>query len=658
MSIATRSESYTAGVGGASSARKLASFDSETTLVVETNIQDVGPIEDEDPTGLFSGIRIDIRNRARCYWDDWKVESASAFVSLLAPATYIFFASVIPALTFGEQIYTATDGQFGGAQVLLPTAINGLLQAILGGQPLLIVGVAEPIVLVYIFMYDFCIQQDIAYRPFCAATLYWAALFIVILAAINACKYIHTFTRFAGELFGFLIALLFMQQGIKGLRDEYRMERCLQNIENMTDSGIVCIDEKFPVNETNADDLNSKHWLMFNGTWALFLALGLVVSTWDFRKARDWNYFKGPVRKFVAEYATFITVLAWTGISFAGSDLLPDGIPRRLKIDKTLEAPATDTWYTVNNMDELSTRDIFIAIVPALVITIMNVFDHNVSAQLAQVEEFKLKKPHAYHWDFFLQGLMTALCGACGILPVNGVIPQSPLHTKACAEFIRDKDGNKSKDSFRIREQRWTNLIQALLVTACLFITEALKQVPRSVLWGFFIFMACESLPGSQFFERMQLLITDSKRLKKIVRGEHNEYLDKVPFGVIVKFTLCQFFGFSACYAISQVPNDVAPIGIFFPTLIMLLVPMRIHLFPKIFSDHDLYYLDPRIGAVAPDDHGNGVLVAGSAAKLAQDEGDEDPDAADALKAAGIGSNGLTTATRRNVSGRAAESAV
>lgn len=36
-----------------------------------------------------------------------------------------------------------------GVQVLVTTALCGTLQAVLGGQPLLIVGVAEPIVLLY-----------------------------------------------------------------------------------------------------------------------------------------------------------------------------------------------------------------------------------------------------------------------------------------------------------------------------------------------------------------------------------------------------------------------------------------------------------------------------------------------------------------------------
>ncbi len=46
------------------------------------------------------------------------------------------------------------------AAVLAATAITGLLQALVGGQPLLIVGVAEPIVLTYGYMYDFAKDRE------------------------------------------------------------------------------------------------------------------------------------------------------------------------------------------------------------------------------------------------------------------------------------------------------------------------------------------------------------------------------------------------------------------------------------------------------------------------------------------------------------------
>lgn len=39
--------------------------------------------------------------------------------------------------------------------MLIATAITGTVQALIGGQPLLIIGVAEPIVLIYSFMYSF-----------------------------------------------------------------------------------------------------------------------------------------------------------------------------------------------------------------------------------------------------------------------------------------------------------------------------------------------------------------------------------------------------------------------------------------------------------------------------------------------------------------------
>jgi hypothetical protein len=42
-----------------------------------------------------------------------------------------------------------------------------------------------------------------------------------------------------------------------------------------------------------------------------------------------------------------------------------------------------------------------------------------------------------------------------------------------------------------------------------------LKKIPTSVLWGYFAFMAIESLPGNQFWERILLLFTAPSRRYK-----------------------------------------------------------------------------------------------------------------------------------------------
>ena len=49
---------------------------------------------------------------------------------------------------------------------------------------------------------------------------------------------------------------------------------------------------------------------------------------------------------------------------------------------------------------------IFAAIVPALMVAGLYFFDHSVASQLAQLKEYNLKKPSAYHYDIFVLGVM------------------------------------------------------------------------------------------------------------------------------------------------------------------------------------------------------------------------------------------------------------
>ena len=90
-----------------------------------------------------------------------------------------------------------------------------------------------------------------------------------------------------------------------------------------------------------------------------------------------------------------------------------------------------------------------------------------------------------------------------------------------------ENKGENSKESFdpekhidaylpvRVNEQRVSNLLQSFLVAASVFAMPAIKKIPTSVLWGYFAYMAIDSLPGNQFWERMLLLfITPGRRYK------------------------------------------------------------------------------------------------------------------------------------------------
>lgn len=65
------------------------------------------------------------------YLSDWTAGLALG-AGILAPAAHVFFLSLFPALAFSAQMEAGTGGAVAGVQVLVSTAIFGLVQAVLG----------------------------------------------------------------------------------------------------------------------------------------------------------------------------------------------------------------------------------------------------------------------------------------------------------------------------------------------------------------------------------------------------------------------------------------------------------------------------------------------------------------------------------------------
>ncbi len=565
---------------------------------------------------LGSGIITDIRNRSRTYKTDW-TDINSAKRRILAAAVYIFLASVIPALAFGVQLQDSTDNTLNVVHVLISTAIGGIVQSLIGGLPLLIVGVAEPLILVYSYMYSFAKDKENLgselFLAWSAWTCVWAGIMIVILALTNACVYISKFTRYAGESFGALIALLFIQEAIKGTVNEF----------------------SYPENPTNSNMYST--WQTINGLWAVFLAFGLLLTALAIRKSRTWRYLNSPLRAILADYGVPLLVVAWSGLSYAISSpsnpslppTITPSVPSRVTAPDTWDLSST-SWTVTTQMMDVPSKYIAAALVPGIIIAVLFYFDHNVSSQLAQQEEFNLTRGTAYHWDLCLLGIVTIVFGLIGLPPINGVIPQSPMHTKALSKVVRnnkkmknkiiEKDGDFQVEqvvdidgdiiNLHVVEQRGSNLLQSLLVGCCLTIMPAIRCVPTSVLWGYFAFMAAESLPGSQLFDRTCLLLTDPKRRVVALERGHAPYLETVKYKTVVAFTLLQLVVVGAVYGLTWA--GIA--GVLFPLPIMALVPFRQYVLPRWFSDEDLNALDKlEEEEAAPLGHDAALEVAASA---------------------------------------------
>ncbi|CAN6343359.1 unnamed protein product [Urochloa humidicola] len=592
------------------------------------------------------GIKNDLHGRLACYKQDW-TGGFRAGIRILAPTTYIFFASAIPVISFGEQLERNTDGVLTAVQTLASTALCGIIHSIVGGQPLLILGVAEPTVLMYTFMFNFAKDRpDLGRNMFLAWTGWvcvWTAILLFLLAILGACSIINRFTRIAGELFGLLIAMLFMQQAIKGLVDEFRI----------------------PERENRKALEFVSSWRFANGMFAIVLSFGLLFTALRSRKARSWRYGAGWMRGFIADYGVPLMVLVWTGVSYIPYGSVPKGIPRRLFSPNPWSPGAYDNWTVIRDMTHVPLLYIIGAFIPATMIAVLYYFDHSVASQLAQQKEFNLRKPPSFHYDLLLLGFLTLLCGLIGIPPSNGVIPQSPMHTKSLAtlkhQLLRNrlvatarksmsqnaslsqlygsmqdayqqmqtplvyqqqsvKRGlNELKDStvqlassmgnidapvdetvfdiekeiddllpIEVKEQRLSNLLQAAMVGGCVAAMPLLKKIPTSVLWGYFAFMAIESLPGNQFWERILLLFTAPSRRYKVLEEYHTTFVETVPFKTIAMFTLFQTAYLLVCFGITWIPIA----GVLFPLMIMLLVPVRQYILPKLFKGAHLTDLD------------------------------------------------------------------
>ncbi|XP_061366183.1 probable boron transporter 2 isoform X2 [Gastrolobium bilobum] len=591
----------------------------------------------------FEGIKNDLRGRLMCYKQDW-TGGIKAGLRILAPTTYIFFASAIPVISFGEQLERNTDGVLTAVQTLVSTSICGIIHSIIGGQPLLILGVAEPTVIMYTFMFNFAKERpELGPNLFLAWTGWvcvWTALLLFLLAILGACSIINRFTRIAGELFGLLIAMLFMQQAIKGLVDEFSI----------------------PERENPKSTEFIPSWRFANGMFALVLSFGLLLTALKSRKARSWRYGCGWLRSLIADYGVPLMVLVWTGVSYIPSGSVPHGIPRRLFSPNPWSPGAYENWTVIKDMIHVPVAYIIGAFIPATMIAVLYYFDHSVASQLSQQKEFNLRKPSSYHYDLLLLGFLTLMCGLIGVPPANGVIPQSPMHTKSLAtlkhQLLRNRlvvtarksigknaslgqlygnmqeayhqmqtpliyqdpsglkelkestiqaatsmgnmdapvdetifDVEKEIDDLlpvEVKEQRVSNLLQAVMVGGCVAAMPLLKKIPTSVLWGYFAFMAIESLPGNQFWERILLLFTAPSRRYKVLEDYHATFVETVPFKTIATFTIFQTLYLLTCFGLTWVPIA----GLMFPLLIMLLVPVRQYFLPKFFKGAHLQDLD------------------------------------------------------------------
>jgi hypothetical protein len=508
------------------------------------------------------------------YVDDWTVsfKSKKNLQRTIASTFFIFITSIGPAVTFASFLTKHTDGQYSTIDVLLSSAINGMIFSIFSGQPLVIVGVTGPvsIFLETLFALNRQFNGGIPYLPMVFWIGFWAAVIHIVLALTGACRLVELVTPFTCEVFAAFIGLIYIYTAGRQIVEAFDMSS----------------DVKM------SDEVN-----MSTGLLVLILAVAtFALCRWASR-ARLWVVFNKGFRGIVADYAVPVSVVLVTGlyqIPFLNQvriDLLPTAL---------VFGPSNGrmTWW-VNPMD-LSAPLIFAAFIPAFILTILIFFDHNVSALLAVKQKgVKLQKPSTYNWDFLVVGLSMLLTGSLGLPFTHGLIPQAPLHVRSLAKEPNFKKSDNSKDGttdnqtlysmeFNVLEQRVSNFAQSLLtllvctIGGLLFL---LSKIPVAVLNGLFLFMGAESFINNAFASRLFMLIFVPDRqtreqsslwpsrlnsMSPSTSSSSSRKGSEVPLKKIAFFVFAQLAMLGLIFGIT-----VSSAAIFFPIAIILTVVVR-----------------------------------------------------------------------------------
>lgn len=517
----------------------------------------------------------DLKRRKPHYISDW---TDSIHPKILSSALFMFFTSIAPAITFAAMLdkNTRQDGvpQIGPPEVIFSTALTGCLFAIFSGQPLCIVGVTGPVSIFTIAVFSITSGFNIKFLPFYCWVQIWAALMHMLMAITGACSALKFVSRYSCETFGMLIATIYIFTGAENLVKYFN--------DKETDVALL----------------------------SLLLGLGTAWLALTLSGARGWSLFHRLIRVSIADYAPTFSILLFCAIPYVlANSMTPAGGGGNSKTTiATLVVPSTFSPTVTGRAWVVDPGDcpvwaVFFAIVPAFLLTVLFFFDHNVSSLLCQAPEFGLKKGSAYHWDFFVIGVLILITGFLGIPPVNGLIPQAPLHTDSlCEKVFRtdERTGLKVEVIVKCHEQRVSNFMQAALIGCMMPAITVVGYLPIATLDGCFLFMGIASFGGNTFYNRILLFITD-KNLRD-VRGL--DFVDRVQLKTIFLFTLTQVFFLGTIFAITRFPG----IDGFFPLLIAILVPVRIYILPRLFGAANVDAMDA-VGSAPSEQQGAKVAA-------------------------------------------------
>lgn len=152
-----------------------------------------------------------------------------------------------------------------------------------------------------------------------------------------------------------------------------------------------------------------------------------------------------------------------------------------------------------------------VAILPALLGTILIFMDQQITAVIVNRKENKLKKGCGYHLDLFVLAILIQVCSVMGLPWFVAATVLSINHVNSLKVESECAAPGEKPQFLGVREQRVTHILIFLMIGFSVVLTPVLSHIPMPVLFGVFLYMGVASLKGLQFFDRILIMFMPQK---------------------------------------------------------------------------------------------------------------------------------------------------
>uniref|UniRef100_A0A8C7K4I9 Anion exchange protein n=1 Tax=Oncorhynchus kisutch TaxID=8019 RepID=A0A8C7K4I9_ONCKI len=518
---------------------------------------------------LFGGLIRDAARRYPKYASDLR---DALNPQCMAAIIFIYFAALSPAVTFGGLLGEKTGGLIGVSELIIATAMQGVIFSLLGAQPLLVVGFSGPLLVFEEAFYSFCNANDMEYLTGRVWIGFWLVLIVVLIVAFEGSFLVRFVSRFTQEIFSFLISLIFIYETFSKLGkifQEHPLQRCYLVNGTWTSSScnhtVVDVPDKV-VGEPNTALLTL---VLMSGTF--FIAFYL-------RKFKNSSH---TLRRMIGDFGVPISILIMVLVDYS----IKDTYTQKLSVPTgfSVTSPEKRGWLIppLGSDGQFPVWMMGASILPALLVFILIFMETQITTLIVCKKERMLLKGSGFHLDLLIIVAIGGVSALFGLPWLAAATVRSVTHTNALTVMSKAVAPGDKPRIQEVKEQRVTGFFVALFVGLSIVIGDLLRQIPIAVLFGIFLYMGVMSLNGIQLTERMLLLLMPPK-----YHPDHT-YVRKVRTLRMHLFTGIQLVCLAALWAVMSTAASLA-----FPFVLILTVPVKWFLLPRIFTTREMQCLD------------------------------------------------------------------